>query len=278
MKRRHFLSVAAGGISAMTAAALHAQRAGTRKLDRIGLQLYTLRDMMKRSVPRTLEEVAKARYREVEFAGYFSVKPREMKRLLDANGLTSPSAHIAMDTLGTTWESTLEDATIIGHEYLTVAWIDDGERTVEGFKRIAERFNTAGRAAQAQGMKLAYHNHAYGFETMNGQVLYDILLRETDASCVAMEADVYWMRQARQDPLDWFARYPGRFHMLHLKDMGPPPKNEMLDVGKGVIDWRTLLSRSDAAGVRHYFVEHDEPRDPIESIRSSCRYLRALSF
>src|SRR4026207_1171348 len=76
MKRRHFLSVAAGGISAMTAAALHAQRAGTQKLDRIGLQLYTLRDMMKRSVPRTLDEVAKAGYREVEFAGYFSVKPR----------------------------------------------------------------------------------------------------------------------------------------------------------------------------------------------------------
>ena len=277
MKRRHFLSVAAGALSGMTAAVLHAQRAGTRKLDKIGLQLYTLRGMMKRSVPRTLEAVAKAGYREVEFAGYFSVKSREMKKLLDANGLTSPSAHIAMDALGAAWESTLEDANIIGHEYLTVAWIDEGERTVDGFKRIADRFNAAGRVAQAERVKLAYHNHAYGFEAIDGQVLYDILLRETDARYVAMEADVYWMRLARQDPLEWFTRYPGRFHMLHLKDMGPPPKNEMLDVGKGVIDWPTLLSRSEA-GVRHYFVEHDEPRNPIESIRSSYRYLRAVSF
>ena len=278
MKRRTFLSVAAGALAGMTAGAAYAQRGGTRKLDRIGLQLYTLRDMMKRSVPRTLAAVAKAGYKEVEFAGYFNINTREMKKLLDASGLTSPSVHIAMTDLNMTWESMLEDANIIGQKYLTVAWIDAVERTVDGYKRVADRFNAAGRRANGEGVQLAFHNHAYGFDRIGGRVLYDILLRETDPRYVVMEADVYWMRQANQDPLAWFARYPGRFHMLHLKDMGPPPKNEMRDVGKGVIDWRTLLSKSQAAGVRHYFVEHDEPRDPVASIRSSYQYLRDLSF
>ena len=278
MKRRDFFAAATGAITGMTAGLAYAQQGGTQKLGNIGLQLYTLRDMMKRSVPHTLEAAAKAGYKEVEFAGYFNVSARQIRKLLDANGLSSPSAHIQTTDLGATWESTLEDATIIGHTYLTLAWIDAAERTLDGYKRIAGRLNEAGAKAAEEGVQVAYHNHAYGFEEIAGQVPYEIFLRETDPRHVVMEADVFWMRQANEDPLAWFERYPGRFHMLHLKDMGPPPKKEMLDVGKGVIDWKTLLSRSKAAGVRHYFVEHDEPRDAIASIRSSYRYLRALTF
>lgn len=96
-------------------------------------------------------------------------------------------------------------------------------------------------------------------------------MRECDPLNLTMEADVFWMRRARQDPLAWLAKYPGRFRMLHLKDMGPPPKNQMLDVGKGVIDWKTLLSRSKTAGVQHFFVEHEETRDPFASIRAGYR-------
>jgi sugar phosphate isomerase/epimerase len=278
VKRRDFFAAAAGVIAGMTAGAAYAQRGATQKLGKIGLQLYTLRDMMKRSVPRTLEAVAKAGYKEVEFAGYFNVTSRQIRQLLDANGLTSPSAHVQMTDLGPSWEVMLEDANIVGQKYLTVAWIDASDRTLDGYKRIADRLNEAGIKAIGEGVQLAFHNHAYGFDPIAGQIPYEILLRQTDPRYLVMEADVFWMRQAKQDPLSWFARYPGRFHMLHLKDMGPPPKNRMLDVGKGVIDWRTLLSRSKAAGVRHYFVEHDEPSDPIASIRSSYRYLRTVTF
>ena len=277
MKRRNFLAALGGAFAGMTAGVAYAQRASA-KLGNIGLQLYTLRDMMKKSVPRTLAAVAKAGYREVELAGSFNVTAHEMKRLLDANGLTCPSAHIPMSDLGMIWPSVLEDANIIGQKYLTVSWIDAPERTLDGYKRVADRFNAAGRKARDEGVQLAFHNHAYGFEPIGGRIPYDILLRETDPRYLAMEADVFWMRQAGQDPLKWFARFPGRFHMLHLKDMGPPPKNRMLDVGKGVMDWRAMLRQSKAAGVRHYFVEHDEPRDPIASIRSSYQYLRALRY
>jgi sugar phosphate isomerase/epimerase len=278
MKRRDFFAAAAGAIAGMTSELGYAQRSSTQKLGNIGLQLYTLRDIMKRSVPRTLEEVAKAGYEEVEFAGYFNRASQQIRQLLDANGLKSPSAHIQMTDLGPGWEVMLEDANIIGQKYLTVAWIDASERTLDGYKRVANQLNEAGIKAAGEGVQLAFHNHAYGFDKIAGQIPYEILLRETDPRYLVMEADVFWMRQAKQDPLSWFARYPGRFHMLHLKDMGPPPKDRMLDVGKGVIDWRTVLTRSKAAGVRHYFVEHDEPRDPIASIRSSYRYLRGLTF
>lgn len=278
MKRRDFFAAAAGALAGMSAGVAYAQRAATAKLGNIGLQLYTLRDMMKRSVPRTLAAVAKAGYKEVEFAGYFDVNSREMKKLLDANGLTSPSAHIPMSDLGLMLESVLEDANIIGQKYLTVSWIDAPERTLDGYKRVADRFNTAGRKALGEGVQLAFHNHAYGFDPVGGRIPYDILLSRTDPRYLVMEADVFWMRQAGQDPLAWFRRYPGRFHMLHLKDMGPPPKNRMLDVGKGVIDWRNLLAQSKAAGLRHFFVEHDEPRDALASIRSSYQYLRALRY
>jgi sugar phosphate isomerase/epimerase len=278
MKRRDFFAATAGAIAGMTAGVAFAQRSSTQKLGNIGLQLYTLRDMMKRSVPRTLEEVAKAGYEEVEFAGNFNRTSQQIRQMLDANGLKSPSAHIQMSDLGPTWQVMLEDANIIGQKYLTLAWIDVSERTLDGYKRVADRLNEAGIKAAGEGVQLAFHNHAYGFDEIAGQIPYEILLRETDPRYLVMEADVFWMRQAKQDPLSWFARYPGRFHMLHLKDMGPPPEDRMLDVGKGVIDWRTLLTRSKAAGVRHYFVEHDEPRDPIASIRSSYRYLRGLTF
>jgi sugar phosphate isomerase/epimerase len=277
MKRRNFLAALGGAVAGLSAGVAYAQRTGA-KLGNIGLQLYTVRDMMKKSVPRTLAAVAKAGYKEVELAGSFDVNSREMRKLLDSNGLTCPSGHIAMSDIGMTWMSTLEDANIIGQKYLTVSWIDAPERTLDGYKRIADRFNAAGRKARDEGVQLAFHNHAYGFEPIGGRVPYDILLRETDPRYLTMEADVFWMRQAGQDPLKWFARYPGRFQMLHLKDMGPPPKNRMLDVGKGVMDWREILRRSKAAGVRHYFVEHDEPRNPIASIRASYQYLRALRY
>lgn len=278
MKRRDFLAAAAGAVAGFKAGSAFAQSANAGKLGPIGLQLYTLRDMMKKSVPRTLAAVAKAGYKEVEFAGYFNTPVPQMRKLLDDNGLTSPSAHITMSEIGMLWEVFLEQANELGQKYLTVAWIDAHERTLDGYKRVADRFNAAGARARGEGVQLAFHNHAYGFEPIGGRIPFELLLEETDPQNLAFEADVFWMREAKQNPLDWFAKYPGRFHMLHVKDMGPPPGNQMLDVGKGVIDWKAIMSRSSRAGVRHVFVEHDDPEAPLTSIRNSLQFLKALRF
>ena len=235
--------------------------------------------MMKKSVPRTLAAVAKAGYKEVEFAGYFNTPVVEIKRMLADNGLTSPSTHVPMPEIGTMLPKTIEDAATLGQKYITVAWIDAPERTPDGYKRIADRFNAAGLRARGDHIQIGYHNYSYEFTPLaGGKSGFEILLSECDPLNLTMEADVFWMRQAGQDPLAWITRYPNRFRMLHVKDMGPPPKNQMRDVGKGVIDWKTLLSKSKAAGVQHFFVEHDEPKDPLASIRESYRYLRALRF
>jgi sugar phosphate isomerase/epimerase len=278
VKRRDFLAATAGAVAGFKAGSAFAQTADTGKLGPIGLQLYTVRGMMKRSVSRTLAAVARAGYREVEFAGYFNTPHREMRRILDDNGLTSPSAHITMGDIGMGWEIALEHAGWIGHKYLTVSWIDAHERTPDGYRRIADRFNAAGVKARGDDIQLAYHNHAYEFAPMNGMTGLEILMRRTEPKNLVIEADIFWMREAKQDPLAWFEKFPGRFHMLHVKDMSAPPKNQMVDVGKGVIDWRAIFSQSKKAGVRHVFVEHDDPKSPLAFLDNSIRYLQTLRF
>jgi sugar phosphate isomerase/epimerase len=276
--RRAFIATAAGAIAGLKAGELLAQTAGKRKIDKIGIQLYTVREQMKQSMPRTLAAVAKAGYKEVEFAGYFNTPVTDVKKMLNDNGLVSPSAHIAITDLGDKWEGLLEDANTLGQQYLTVAWVDAPDRTLDGYLRIAKLFNEAGTRARRESVQLAYHNYSYEWTPVGGRIPYQILLDECDPQNLAMEVDVYWMKQAKQDPLTWFAKYPGRFHMLHAKDMGPGPKHAMLDVGKGTVDWRTLLSHGEKAGVKHVFVENDEAKDPLASMRASYRYLQGLRY
>jgi sugar phosphate isomerase/epimerase len=278
MQRRHFFAAAAAAIAGVPVGAAFAQKRSTQKLGNIGVQLYTVRHMMEKDVGRTLEAVAAAGYKEVEFAGYFNTNPPVMKKLLDANGLSAPSSHIGMGDLGPRLNLTIEDANALGLKYLTVAWIDAPDRTPERYKRIAERLNAAGMQSLVDGVQLAYHNHSFDFTTVQGRLLYDVMIEETDPRYVAMQADVFWMKHGGHDPASWIRRYPGRFHMMHVKDIGPAPENEMRDVGKGTIDWAALISQASRAGVKHWFVEHDEPENPVASIQASYRYLRALRF
>jgi len=277
--RREFFAAAAGAVAGFRVGAAFAEERATGRLDRIGLHLNTVRDMMKQSVPRTLARVAKAGYKEVELDEHFNTPAVEMRKILDDNGLTSPSAHVQMADIGMMLPGTIDTAAILGQKYLTVTWIDGPDRTAGGYRRVADRFNAAGLIARGNEMQLAYHNSAYEFTPLaGGRTGYEILLRQCDPLNVAMEADVFWLRAAKQDPLAWFAKYPGRFHLLHLKDMGPPPRNEMRDVGEGVMDWKAIVSRSKSAGVKHYLVEREGAKDPLRSIRDSCRFLKALRF
>jgi len=277
--RRDFLAAAAGAIAGFKVGTAFSQTGKSGTLDRIGLNLNTVRDRMSRSVSKTLATVAKAGYREVEFAGYFNTPVVEIRKMLDDNGLTSPSSYVQMADIGMMLGKFIDEAGTLGQKYLTVAWIDAPERTADGYRRVADRFNAAGLTARGDKMQIAYHNNAYEFTPFRGGITgYEILLRQCDPLNVAMEADVFWMRQAKQDPLAWFSKYPGRFHLLHMKDIGPLPKAQMLDVGKGAIDWRTLLSRSKAAGVKHFLVENEQTKEPASSIRGSYRFLKSVRF
>lgn len=227
----------------------------------------------------TLGRVAKIGYQEVEFAGYFGRTPAQVKESLWQAGLAAPSTHVDYDTVKTNWSGALAVARGAGIRYVVVAWIDEGDRkTIDDWKRVGDRLNSAARSAESEGLRLAYHNHSYEFVPLEGQVPYDVLLASTDPSLVKLEMDLYWITVGGKNPLDYFARWPGRFPLVHLKDSMGPPKNTMANVGAGTIDWKAILAKHKEAGIEHYYVEHDEPTDAFASIAASYEYLRALRF
>jgi len=290
--RRSFLAtvgagaLAALGVEAATAGcgsrasradAERAESGGGGNVGPVGVQLYTLQRQMREDVAATLARVARIGYAEVEFAGYFGRTANEVRALLDANGLRAPSGHLQADPFGDGRDAALEYSAAVGHEYVVIPWLDaERRRTVDDLRRFAGLLNRTGEAARRAGLRLAYHNHDFEFVPVEGRLPYDVLVAETDPALVGLELDIYWATKGGQDPLAWFARQPGRFPLLHLKDSSGPPLHRMTPVGSGTIDFRRLLARREQAGVRHVFVEHDEPADPWKSVEASYRYLAGL--
>lgn len=250
------------------------------KLDRIGIQLYTVRRELARDVEGTLARLAEIGYREVEFAGYPQGTARSLRQILDRLRLTAPSSHLGLQDLRADWERRLDQAATLGQHYLVVASVPENERrTADDWKRIAALFNKAGETARARGLTLAYHNHDFEFVPLEGRLPYDLLLEQTDPRLVRLEMDLYWITKGGQDPLAYFARWPGRFPLVHVKDMDATPRRFFTEVGTGIIDFKAIFRQARQAGIRHYFYEQDEvPGSPFDSARTSYDYLRALRF
>ena len=294
MNRRTFIETS---IAAAVLVSRPAWAAEAHQIDRVGLQLYTVRDLMKKDFEGTIAKVAQIGYKEVEFAGYFDKSPQDVRKILDANKLTSPSEHVPYDTVAKKWPETLEAAHAIGQTFIVCPWIDVSQRKeADGWKRAAELFNHAGEAAQKAGIQFAYHNHAFEFEpseALGGKLPYDFLLAETDAKLVKMEMDLCWITVGGHDPLEYFNRYPGRFPLVHVKDWSTkgPGGNDyggatgaaskpghIADPGQGEVDFKRVFAQSGKAGIQHYFVENDEPKSPLDDLKISYDYLAKLKF
>jgi len=292
MIRREFLETSAAALAASQLAWAFPPE---HQIKAVGLQLYTVRNAMESDFEGTLAKVAGAGYKEVEFAGYFNRPPKEIRALLEKNGLTSPSCHVPYTTVSDKWAEQLDAAHIIGHRYVVCPWIEEKQRQEpDGYKRAAELFEKAGEQAQKAGVEFAYHNHTFEFqpsEALEGKLPYDFLLASTKPESVKMEMDLCWISVAGKDPLDYFNRYPGRFPLVHVKDMKQLPKGaegpttdpdkempNMTEVGSGVIDWKHIFANSQKAGIKHYFVEHDFPGDAFLSIAKSYNFLHNLTF
>jgi sugar phosphate isomerase/epimerase len=283
MNRRLFLNraalAAAGGLYLSRAGVASARTGGTR-LSRVGAQLYTVRRELERDFEGTLARVAALGYREVEFAGYFGRAPKEVKAILARHGLASPAAHVQLPDLRRGLDAMVDAAHTIGHKYLLVAWLPEGERrTLDDYKRLAELFNEKGAALKEQRLRFAYHNHDFEFAPLEGRIPYDLLLDRTDRDAVKLEMDLYWIVKGGASPVEYFEREPGRFHLLHVKDMDSTPRRYFTEVGRGTIDFKSIFAHSGRAGVRHYFVEQDEtPGPPFDSLKVSMDYLKRLEF
>jgi sugar phosphate isomerase/epimerase len=292
MNRRRFLETA----SVVGAAGLMNVKlgwaAGEHKIEKVGLQLYTVRGEMQKDFDGTLAKVAAIGYKEVEFAGYFGRTPSQVRAVCGRNGLTSPSCHVDYDLLAPDkWPGQIESAKAIGQSYIVNPWIpEELRKTKDDWKRAAETFNRAGEASQKAGIQFAYHNHWFEFLPVNGKRFYDVLLAECDANLVKMELDLCWITAGGGDPLVYFDRYPGRFPLVHVKDLKNLPKVTtggaqnfgdtvaMTEVGSGVINWKKIFAQSEKAGIKHYIVEHDHPKQPFQSIKTSYEYLIALRW
>ncbi|HEU5217995.1 MAG TPA: sugar phosphate isomerase/epimerase [Gemmatimonadales bacterium] len=250
------------------------------KLGPIGIQLYTVRNELARDVEGTLRRLATIGYREVEFAGYPSGTAQSLRKILDRLGLKAPSSHVGLSALRGGWDKALDQAATLGQRYVVVASIPENERrTVDDWKRVAGLFNKAGETALARGIRLGYHNHELEFEPIEGRLPYDVLLQETDPKLVVLEMDLYWITRGGQDPLAYFAKWPGRFPLVHVKDMDATPRRFFADLGKGTIDFPAIFRKAQQAGITHYFYEQDEtPGSVFDSAKASYEYLRALRF
>lgn len=242
----------------------------------IGLQLYTVRRLLEQDYEGTLARVAGLGYRTVEFAGLHPPSSaRQTLAMLKRHGLAAPSGHAGHEDLERDLARTLGAAGELEQRFIVCPWVDAGKLgTVDGWKRLAGRFNRIGEQARRAGLAFAYHNHDFEFWPVAGQAPYDILLAETDPALVYLEVDIYWMARAGRDPVSYFQKYPGRFPLLHLKDMDA--KSVIADVGSGTIDVRRILAHAGQAGTIHCFVEHDDPQNPLRSIERSLRNIRQL--
>jgi len=277
MKRREFIK---GTGAFLTVAAYGAPSMGdelTATPRKKGVQLYTLRRSMKKDVAKTLRAVANIGYEEVEFAGYFGHSAKELRKILDGEGLTAPASHVGFKAFSTGLDRVIEDAVQLGHEYLVLPSIAYNQRkSLDDYHRIASDFALFGEKCRAAGIQFAYHNHAFEFEPMAGEIPYNILIRETDPSLVAMELDLYWVAKAGQSAEQIIEANPGRFKLFHVKDMDV--NGEVTEVGKGVIDFAAIFSKANMAGLEHAFVEHDQPTDAIQSIEYSFRSLSRIEW
>ena len=252
-----------------------------KKLRGIGLQLYTVRDEMKKDVAATLAHVAKIGYKEVELAGLFDKTPAEFRKLLDDNGLRAPSAHIGIGSPDE-WAKALDSAKTLGCEYVTVPWIDEKQRqSIDDYKKIADGFNKAAEQAKAAGLRFAYHNHDFELKPTNGQIPLDVLYASTDPKLVNFEMDIYWMVHGGADPLAFLKKHSGRIVMVHAKDATAAPEHKMVDVGKGTIPFKKIipafLADAPKSGKpKHVFVEHDQPGDAWASVAYSFSTLKKI--
>jgi sugar phosphate isomerase/epimerase len=260
----------AGGASATRAASAF-------PLASVGLQLYTVRNLMAQSVERTLGQVAAAGYHLVETAGLYDRTPAALRALFDQNGIRTTSGHYPLADLEKSPDAQFATAKTLGQEYVVMPWLEPALRTPETFKSLPGRLNKLGEQARAAGLKLAYHNHDFEFDSYGGpRTAHEELLAGTDPALVSFELDAYWVFKAGHDPVEIIQRHPGRISMVHLKDSTPAPQRAMADVGKGVIDWAKLISAAQANGLRYAFVERDDATDALDSIRTSHAYLETL--
>jgi sugar phosphate isomerase/epimerase len=251
------------------------------RLARIGLELYAVRDAMKRDPERTLAQVREIGYRDVELLwsfDNFGRTPQQVRATLDREGLRAPSAHIAPETIMNGWERSLDTAKLLGHEYLIVPTLPpDTEKSLDRWRYWADQFNRAGAAARKAGVWLAFHNEPDHLKPIEGSIPYDLFVERTDPAAVRHQLDAGNMALGGADPLRYLDKYRDRYWSFHIKDV-VSDRSKDVELGKGIVDVRRLLAGVQGLAGKPVYVEQEEAADSLASARLNFQYLSGLDF
>jgi sugar phosphate isomerase/epimerase len=246
--------------------------------------MYTVREQAERDLPGVLRAISGIGYQEVElYWNLYSRPAAQLRKMLADHGLRAPSGHLDYEGFA----SKLDYARALGLNYIVCPMLPKSMwNSVDGFKRAADQFNAWGEQSLKLGMRFAFHNHNYEFRRFADTTGFDTIVARTDPKLVWLELDCYWVTQAGHDPMEMLHRLGNRVRMIHVKDRkaGFPPSHTLdasaehfTEVGTGTINWKSVLTAAQRAGVEHYFIEQDSgERPPLESVAISYRNLRSL--
>ena len=254
----------------------------------IGLQLYSLRADFTKNVPAALKTVQGFGIKHVELAGTYNLSPEKFKSMLDENGLKPISGHFPFARYKTDPEGIAKDAKALGLEYAGCAWIDHtGEFNEAATREAIAVFNKAGEVLAKHGIKFFYHCHGFEFRPHGDGTFMDMLMKECNPKFVRFQMDVFWVVHPGQDPVKWLEKYPGRWELMHVKDMkkglktgeftGKTDVSNDVTVGTGQMNWPAILKAAKKSGVKHYFIEDESPT-AAEQIPQSMKYLKTVTW
>jgi sugar phosphate isomerase/epimerase len=301
--RRDFLRIsAAGALGALALSQYACKMAGkpspeTKIIDPksfgLALQLYTIRDAMATDVPGSLKQVSDIGFKYLELAGYadrkfYGMEITEFKKQENDLGMEILSSHTQVEAQGITLDNAkfmAEDHAKLGVKYCIQPWVvPEARTTIASYQKMVADWNLVGKIMKENGIQFGYHNHNFEFDTVDGKIpFFDVFMPELDKELVIMELDLFWTTKAGQNPIDLFNKFPGRFHLFHMKDMytieapyfTTDGVTDFAPVGEGVINFEEILAAKEIAGLKYMVVEQDATKDgkPFDAIKTSMTNL-----
>ncbi len=287
-------------------------------IEEVGIQLFSVPLMLEKDFEKGIELLSNMGFKKLELygpypfssvsnkehwaaltprlgfsgSGYFGKTETEIKRILDKYGLSVPSIHTDLDTLENHMIDLAKAKDTLGFEYIVLPALPPEKRaSMNDYRKTADLFNSIGKSARQAGLKFAYHNHGYGLNELEGQIPMQYLIENTDPDWVFLEMDLFWTTAGRAEPLEYLKNYPGRYHLMHVKDMkskqnfsgdgGDPGQwmelfPYMCSAGEGVLDLEKIIPQAIESGVKHFIVEQDMVQDPAVALQKSIDYLKSL--
>jgi len=278
MNRRLFVQSLGAGVAG--ALALPRRIADGKKLNRVGLELYSVRKAMRADPDRTMAAVRAIGYTDVELLwsfNNFGRTPEQVRAILKREGLRAPSAHIDPRIMETDWQKSLDNAKLLGMQYLIVPSLPESAKTLDDWKQWADRLNTAGAAARKANLWVAFHNEPDHMKPIDGQIPYDVFIARLDPKVVRLQLDVGNMVMGGGDPMQYLAKHRDWYWSFHLKDV-VPDKTKDTELGTGIVNFKALLAAIPNLSAKPAYIEQEGPTDELASMKVDYQYLRKLQF